>query len=169
MRMRTRLRSVWLWGLAAWTAAFALPAAADDVVHFGVVFDGEAPATRTLFNQVKQEIMTLTEGEFDVRFDDDDVLTGDWTADSVNASIEVLLKDPEVDMVLALGPLASHTFCCREVLPKPVIAGIVIDATLQDLPQQNGASGVHNLNYLSFPRASRATSSSSRRSRRSTS
>ena len=129
------------------------PAAAqgDDPVRVGVVFDGHATVTRQLFDQVKQEVLTLTEGEFDVRFEDEDLLYGDWTVRSIDASIDVLLKDPEVDLVLALGPLASHTFCCREALPKPVIAGIVVDARLQDLPERDGASGVHNLNYLTFP------------------
>ncbi len=126
-------------------------ATAADPVRIGVVFDGEATVTAELFDQVKKEILTLTEGEFDVRFEDQDVHAGDWTVRSVNASIDTLLKDPEVDLVLALGPLASHTFCCREVLPKPVIAGVVIDSRLQDLPRQDGASGVHNLNYLAFP------------------
>ncbi len=123
----------------------------DDVVRVGVVFDGEASVTRQLFDLVKQEILTLTEGEFDVRFEEEDLLYGDWTVRSIDASVDVLLADPEIDLVIALGPLASHTFCCREVLPKPVIAGIVIDARLQDLPEQDGASGVHNLNYLTFP------------------
>ncbi len=138
-------------GLLAAGLLIATPAAGDDVVRVGVVFDGQATVTRTLYDQVKQEILTLTEGEFDVRFEEQDILYGDWTVRSIDASVDVLLKDPEVDLVLALGPLSSHNFCCREVLPKPVIAGIVIDAQLQDLPEQDGASGVHNLNYLTFP------------------
>ncbi len=138
-------------GLLAAGLLVATPAAGDDPVRVGFVFDGRATATRLLFDQVKQEILTLTEGEFDVRFAEQDLLFGEWTVRSIDASIDVLLEDPEIDLVIALGPLASHTFCCREVLPKPVIAGIVIDAQLQDLPEQDGASGVHNLSYLAFP------------------
>ncbi|MEM7350344.1 MAG: TolC family protein [Acidobacteriota bacterium] len=126
-------------------------AAADDPVRIGVVFDGEAEVTHQLLEQIETEILTLTEGEFDVRFEDRDILAGDWTTTTINASVDTLLKDPEVDLVLALGVVASHTFCCREDLPKPVIAGFVIDAALQDLPQSDGASGVKNLNYLAFP------------------
>ena len=137
-------------GLLAAILLVATPAAGEPV-RVGVVFDGQASVTKTLFDLVKQEVLTLTEGEFDVRFEDEDVLYGEWTVRSIDASVDTLLKDPEVDLILALGPLASHTFCCREVLPKPVIAGIVIDAQLQDLPEKDGASGVHNLNYLTFP------------------
>ncbi len=138
-------------GLLAVGLLIATPAAGGDPVRVGVVFDGQEAVTRTLYDLVKQEILTLTEDEFDVRFEEEDILYGDWTVRSIDASVDVLLKDPEIDLVLALGPLSSHTFCCREVLPKPVIAGIVIDAQLQDLPEQDGASGVHNLNYLTFP------------------
>ncbi len=138
------------WLLAA-LLLFAIQAAGDDEVRVGVVFDGEASVTGQLFDLVKQEVLTLTEGEFDVRFETGDVRYGDWTVRSIDAVVQSLLDDPEVDLVIALGPLSSQTFCCREALPKPVIAGIVIDAQLQNLPQKDGASGVHNLNYLTFP------------------
>lgn len=125
--------------------------AAGEPVRIGVVFDGEAAVTTELFEQIQREILTLTEGEFDVRFEDRDVVAGDWTVEGVNAAIETLLKDPEIDLVIALGVVASHTFCCRETLSKPVIAGFVVDGELQNLPREGAASGVHNLNYLTFP------------------
>ncbi len=144
-------RSMNIWrGLLIATLLAAIPAAADPM-HVGVVFDGQATVTRQLFDLVRQETLTLTEGEFDVRFEERHVRYGDWTVRSIDAAVESLLEDPEVDLVLALGPLASHTFCCRDPLPKPVIAGIVIDAHLQNLPAKDGASGVHNLSYLTFP------------------
>ena len=146
-------RPLFLGLLAFWSLVAGAPglAADDSVFQIGVVFDGEAAVTRELLHQIESEIQTLTEGEFDVRVDDVNVLAGDWTERGVNASIETLLKDPEIDMVIALGVVASHTFCCREDLAKPVIAGFVIDAELQNLPQDAGASGVKNLNYLAFP------------------
>ncbi len=150
-RVKRRGRAVgWLVVASVWAAWW--PAVADPV-RIGVVFDGEATTTTQLLEQVKQETLTLTEGEFDVRFDPADVATGDWTERSIEVAIETLLKDPEVDLVLALGTVASHGFCCRGELTKPVIAAIVIDPALQDLPSEGGASGVHNLNYLAFPRS----------------
>ena len=134
------------------TVGWPGPAPADaEPIRIGVVFDGEADVTNQLLEQIQGEILTLTEGEFDVRFEAEDVLAGDWTETGIHASVDVLLRDPDVDLVLALGVVASHVFCCREDLPKPVIAGFVIDSTLQDLPLVDGASGVENLNYLAFP------------------
>jgi len=141
------LSSFILAGLFLPKAAWAL----GEPFRIGIVFDGQATTTRALLDQIETEILTLTEGEFDVRIEDDDILAGDWTEDSIQSSIDVLLADPDIDMVIALGVVASHTFCCREDLAKPVIAGFVIDATLQDLPFDDGVSGVHNLNYLAFP------------------
>ncbi len=137
------LLAIWLW---------APPVMADGkVVRVGVVFDGDASVTTQLFEQIKGEILTLTEGEFDVRFSDQDILSGDWSETGIQATIDTLLADPEVDLILALGVVASQTFCCRSELSKPVIAGFVIDAELQNLPELDGASGVKNLNYLAFP------------------
>lgn len=122
------------------------------VVRIAMVLDGPS-SVNNLADQVETEILTLTAGEFDVRIDDDDVLSGDWTRESVDLHIEVLLKDPDVDLIIALRAVASHVFCCREVLPKPVIAALVIDPEIQNLPLEDGASGIENLNYLALPRS----------------
>ncbi|MEE8523071.1 MAG: TolC family protein [Thermoanaerobaculia bacterium] len=71
----------------------------------------------------------------------------------MEVNVEVLLKDPEIDLLIALGAVSSHAFCCRENLPKPVIAATVIDHEVQNLPYEDGRSGVPNLNYLVFPRS----------------
>ncbi|MGD2063805.1 MAG: TolC family protein, partial [Nitrospirota bacterium] len=47
-----------------------------------------------------------------------------------------------------MGVVACNELAHRRGLPKPVIAPIVIDPELQGLPVVDGASGVHNLNYL---------------------
>ncbi|MEM7586056.1 MAG: ABC transporter substrate binding protein [Acidobacteriota bacterium] len=148
--MRERRRGFLLF-LLFWMAWPLAAVAEGDIVRIGVVFDGQSSATEELFEQIQGEIRTLTEGEFDVRFEDHDILTGDWSEEGIQATIDTLLVDPAVDLILALGIVASQNFCCREVLQKPVIAAFVIDAELQNLPEKDGASGVENLNYLSFP------------------
>ena len=62
-----------------------------------------------------------------------------------------LLADPQVDMVLALGVLASSDAAHHKQLPKPVFAPFVMNAHLQGISPKDGASGVQNLNYLTFP------------------
>ncbi|UCE19176.1 MAG: TolC family protein, partial [Gemmatimonadota bacterium] len=121
------------------------------VVNIGVVIDGpweRNDEIRTLF---QREILELTRREFDVRFPGEKRLEADWTAAGVQEAIERLLTDSEVDLILALGVIASDDVCRRGELPKPVIAPFVIDRELQDILLKDGASGITNLNYVSLP------------------
>ncbi len=121
------------------------------VYRIGVVVDGPWQDNDAIAEQTRNEILALTAGEFDVRFPPDKQLTADWTQAGIQAAIDRLLRDPDVDMVLAMGVIASSNVARLGDLPKPVIAPVVIDAQLQGLPSKNGGSGVRNLNYLSLP------------------
>ena len=120
-------------------------------INIGVVIDGPWEQNNAIREMLKEEISVLTEGEFDVQFPDDKIIIADWTQTGVKAAIDQLLADRSVDLILAMGVLASGELSWRGDLPKPVIAPFVIDAELQGLPSKNGASGVKNLNYLSLP------------------
>lgn len=128
-----------------------------DEVRIALVADGSSPAAEELIARIQTEILALAEGEFDVRFGPSqgpEILAGDWTAPSVAEHVEAVLADPEIDLVIAMGAIASHGFCCREELSKPVIAALVLDADLQSLPRApGGGSGIENLNYLAFPQS----------------
>jgi outer membrane protein TolC len=139
---------------ALWvTLTGILPVCADtsSVVRIGILRDGPGEHAGDMLNLFQQEILQLTEGEFDVQFPEDKILDADWTVEGVRGALDRLFADPEVRIVLALGVLASHEVCSRDPIPKPAIAPIVIDADLQGLPQKDGASGVKNLSYIGFP------------------
>jgi outer membrane protein TolC len=121
------------------------------VVRIGFVFDGpwdRLKETQALF---EKEIADLLGGEFLVRFPGTKQIMGNWTDKAVSDGINRLLADPGVDLVIALGVLASNDAAIRGDLPKPVLAPIVLDVDLQGLPQKDGASGVKNLSYTAFP------------------
>ncbi len=138
--------------LAALLLAFAAgpPVAAEElpVVRIGVLVDGPWEGNELVRRLTREEVTALTDGEFDVRFPDDAYLIGDWTHAQAKENVERLLRDPEVDIVIAWGLLASHAVCCYLELPKPVVAPVIVDPLLQGLPKQNGASGVPNLSYV---------------------
>jgi len=78
------------------------------VRRIGIVTDGpwvRYPGTIDLF---KQEIIAMAAEEFDIRFPDDQILNGNWTVSSVNHAIDSLLVSPDVDLVIALGPVSSN-------------------------------------------------------------
>ena len=121
------------------------------VVSIGFVFDGPWDRLKETQDLFEKEIADLLGGEFDVRFPETKQIMGNWTDKSVSDGINRLLADPQVDLVIALGVLASNDAAIRGDLPKPVLAPIVLDVDLQGLPQKDGASGVKNLSYTAFP------------------
>ncbi len=119
------------------------------IVRIGVVRDastyGRFP---DVFELIKREILTLTTGQFEVRFPPDKYVHGDHTVEGVKRIVDRLLADPEVDLIIGLGYLASNDLAQRRELPKPVIAPVVLDAEMQNLPLKQSASGVKNLVYI---------------------
>jgi outer membrane protein TolC len=126
------------------------PAAAQTPtpVRIGVVTDGPSDRDAALEESYRRSIVELLEGEFAVS---DVVVDADWTVAGVEAALDGLLADPEVDLILAAGVTASSVAVSRRDLAKPVIAPYVLDGALQGAPIEDGASGVPNLAYVSFP------------------
>ena len=120
-------------------------------LRIGTVADGDARYLAQLQEVFESEIRDLTSGEFDVRFPEAKQLHGDWTLESVGASLESLLADEEVDLVLAIGALTGHAAAHHADLSKPVLAPLMLDPALQGLPWSDGTSGVANFSYLAFP------------------
>ena len=118
------------------------------VVRLGVVTDGEAPRTAPIADRFRQEIRTLLDGEFEV---EETHVVADWTLPGVSAALDRLLSDPDVDVVLAAGILASDEACRLQDLPKPLIAPYVLDASIQECPLRQGSSGRPNLVYATYP------------------
>jgi len=150
----TRVSSVGLAAAALFLAASgaALEAQPSETgprrVHIGVVTDGPTERDAGLETAFRREILALLEGEFEVS---DEVVDGDWTVSGVEAIFDRMLTDPEIDVVLTPGLIASSIAIQRGALPKPVIAPYVVDGQLQGAPLEAGASGVRNLVYVTNP------------------
>jgi outer membrane protein TolC/ABC-type uncharacterized transport system substrate-binding protein len=112
--------------------------------EIGIVIDGPWEENEAILAMFKDEILALTEGEFDVRFPEERTIVSDWNVDNIRAAVDEVLAAPDVDLVLTLGVVASFVVIQREALPKPTIAPVVIGAAAEVA----GGSGVKNLNYL---------------------
>jgi outer membrane protein len=75
-------------------------------------------------------------------------LDGNWNVSALNAALDRLEADPQIDVVVTLGFAASHLVAHRSQLPKPTIAASVLDPVLQTFPMKNGRSGRHNFTYV---------------------
>ena len=135
--------------------AFDAPLGAVElpVWRIGIVIDGPlGPPTREqVRGLLQEEFSELMRGEFDVRLPEDKTIMSDGTAAGIRAVVDGLLADPEVDLVIAAGPIASNEVGRRGPLPKPVIAPLVINPLVQGIPLKGQASGVKNLSYITFP------------------
>ena len=135
----------------AWVAfqASLVSGAQAPVIRVGVVMDGPWERNAEIERIFQRELIELMRGEFDLRFPDEVRIVGDWSVDTVETSLERLLGDPEVDVVLAMGIIASDRAVRFRDIPKPLIAPVIIDAEIQGTPREGRGSGIRNLNYLS--------------------
>ncbi len=114
----------------------------------GILADGPGARSFVSIQALQAEVVSLTEGEFDVRFPSLKQLDGNWTAAGVAAALDSLLNDPNVDIVICVGALGSAEAARRPALSKPVIATLVVDAELQNYPLKDGVSGKRNFAYI---------------------
>jgi len=75
-------------------------------------------------------------------------LNGNWSVSTLEAALDRLEADPQVDVVVTLGFAASHLIAHRARLPKPTVAASVLDPVLQTFPMKSGTSGRHNFTYV---------------------
>ncbi len=127
------------------------PAQTSKKVSIGVVLDVDSERSRVIAALIQHEIQQLLASEFEVSFDPRYRVAADQTAAQVNSALDRLLQEPEVDLVLALGVLASANAHARQDLSKPVIAPFVIDVELPDPAKPEGPTSRHPANELAAP------------------
>ena len=132
--------------------AFALILASTGVVDarervvIAVIDDGPGDRLNWQGETIKEELLTLTEREFDVELR---TITGNWTRPSIEAAANRAYLDDDIDMLLVTGFIANQIIATRASYPKPTFLPIIIDTGLFVSPPVDGTSGIPNLNYLS--------------------
>ncbi|MDH3890750.1 MAG: TolC family protein [candidate division Zixibacteria bacterium] len=118
------------------------------VVNIAMVMDGPAAESDSFVGMFRLELTELLKNEFDIRFPADKLVVSDWTNDGITSSIERLLSDEGVDILLTLGAYSTEYVCHKSDLPKPVVAPFVINIDLQKIPFDGHSSKVPNLSYI---------------------
>lgn len=127
---------------------FAALHGAKKPAQIAFVLDGKAPKISVLKADVEKEMLDLMSSEWDLEFVN---FVGNWDRESVKAEVERALNDEAIDVVITMGVIGSEVVTQMRHLPKPVLAPLIMDQTLQRLPvTENDTSGVKNLNYLTF-------------------
>ena len=121
-------------------------------IHIGILTDGPTQGFQQIHSLFIEEILRLTEGEFEVHFESAHQLDGNWSAEKIRAALQRLQQNDQVDIILALGFVSSLIAARSQTIPKPTFAPLVLDSNLLNLPRNlsgDGAtSGIKNLNYL---------------------
>lgn len=129
---------------------FASAHAAGKKTVIGVVTDGPSIFVERAVGLINTEIQLITQGEFDVQLPVRKRLNGEWTRRGIEAALDDLYKDKDVDMVIALGFSSAVVAAKLHRHPKPTFAAVILDDRLSDAPRDGNRSGKHNLNYLSL-------------------
>ena len=121
---------------------------AKTTLTVGIVADGSKAELVKQKELFITEIKKVSEGEFDVRFPITKQLSGDNTIQKMDASIDRLENDPDVDMVLLIGGISSQLSLKKNGLRKPTFAPFIYNVTLSGLKRHGDSSKIANLNYL---------------------
>ena len=78
----------------------ASSASAKEHVNIGIVLDGPWSRFQEDIETVRQEIIALTEGEFEVAFPEAMQVHGGWSAEAINRAIDGLLANKDTDALL---------------------------------------------------------------------
>ncbi len=102
----------------------------------GVVSDGPLTAgVQKVLEGIRKEAKLLVRGgRRPIEFPPDKQLIGDWSQASVAAINQQLLQDPDVDLVVVFGLVATRDMVSRPALSKAVIAPLAPDPRLSGLP-----------------------------------
>lgn len=132
-----------------------------NAVTIGVVSDHSAAGIQRFSLMAEAQPLTelnaLIGDEITVRAPTNKLIYGGWQREKIEAGLNRLLGDSEVDLILARGIIAADIVLKRKDLSKPVVAPYVIDLQLNAAPKETTASGsgsgIRNLNYVTSMRS----------------
>jgi outer membrane protein len=117
-------------------------------VRVGVLIDGPAAREDVSADALEHAAAEVYGDGLTLTVAPQNRLNGNWNVSALNAALDRLEADPQVDVVVTLGFAASHLVAHRAPLRKPTIATSVLDPMLQTFPIKSGASGRHNFTYV---------------------
>jgi outer membrane protein len=127
--------------------AVATPLSAREV-RVGVLIDGPSAREEIGADALERAAAAVYGDDLTLTVARQSRLSGNWSVPALNAALDRLEADAQVDVVVTLGFAASHLVAHRAKLSKPTIAASVLDPVLQTFPLKGGTSGRHNFTYV---------------------
>ncbi len=133
--------SVILFFLSASSALYA-----QSTITIGISKDANSTEFNEFNQLLKNEIVALTKSEHDVKFKE---VSANWNQTQVVQNNLQLMTDPDIDLVVTLGYIASTKISGLKSFSKPVIAANILDQDLQKLKLNSAdATGIDNFTYI---------------------
>ena len=127
---------------------FTVSAIRAETLNVGVITDVQSERMADLLVRTRKEIKNLISETDEIVFSPEHHKIASFDHKTTVDAIEGLFRDPDVDVILCLGPVASHLLAQREKYAKPAFAVHIINAKMLGLPLHDGTSGVENFCYI---------------------
>ena len=99
-------------------------------------------------DSMRQEVRRILDVDYTVRMPPELVFTADGTPASAREALEQALALPNVELVIASGPLGSLEASRLSSRSHPVIGAWILDTSFQNVPMVDGTSGISNFTYV---------------------
>lgn len=98
----------------------------------GIVTDGNSEEDLRILSVFQKELQTLAAGEYSINFPDSATLSGNDSRQGIESAINKLYQNPEIDLVITLGYIASYLAYHGENPPKPVVVPYILDSLIRE-------------------------------------
>lgn len=120
---------------------------AQERIDVAVIIDGSPDRLEDRNQGYVDELLSLTEGEFDVRITR---INGNWSIEGINRALNQAYADAQIDMVMVTGFTGNQVTAMRRDFPKPTFLPVMLDVGVLPSQARDGMSGIRNLNYLTL-------------------
>ena len=112
-------------------------ASSNAATNIAILVDGKSQFYDELIELYEKEIIELTEGEFEVKFNTYIPGNGGWTYKNIQNKYYDLQASQDIDIVLALGLVSSLVATYDPAPKKPTFAPYVIDADFPGIREKD--------------------------------
>ena len=135
-------RKCFLFILLAWSNQVC-----SQTIQLGIVADfDKSPIVDSIFQVITTEIDRTTGSSKKVTLAPEHIIYGRNSPEQARASYDLLVS--QVDFILVVGGVSVKGALINPSFSKPTIGLGVIDPDLQEIPLQDGKSGVENFSYI---------------------
>lgn len=122
-----------------------------EFVSIGIVLDGKWEGDDDAIRVLREQAALLLSEEYNAVIPDSKILSGDWSIGKIKSSMEQLLDDPEIDIVIGIGEHVSRILPGLDKIDKPVITTITMVPDSQKMTSLDNSLYQYVNKILIFP------------------